>query len=75
MATKHKLYLLTEEAHPQNYFHRTTVLKLEYMSVLAGKSALCKAAAASSREGQIHFAGSTRSLHTAYKELHQIMDR
>lgn len=75
-AIKHKLYLLIEEAHPQNYFHKKTVLKSSCTSVLAGRSALCKAAAAASCwEGQIHFAESTRSLHTACKEQHRIMDR
>jgi len=69
LVIKHKVYLLIEEAHPQNYFHKRTVLKLECKSVLVGKSALCKAAAAAScLEGQIHFVESIHSLHTAYKE-------
>lgn len=73
-ATKLKLYLLIEEAHPQSYFHKKTVQRLEYTSVLAGKSAPCTAAAASYPEGRIRFAGSTRSLHTAYRERQHVTD-
>lgn len=75
LAIKHKLYLLTEEAHPQNCFHKKIVLKLECRSVSAGRSALCTAAAASCPGGQIRSAESTHSLHTACKERQRVTDR
>lgn len=73
LATKRKLYLLIEEAHPQNYFHKKTVL--ECRSVSAGRSALCTAAAASCLGGQIRSAESIHNLHTACKERQRVMDR